>query len=108
MPGELEEKVAKFLKKRRGSETFTSFARKLGITASTLHRLEHKVQSPTLRLLQQISSRLKYKVENILFPEQMSPVLKEISKAPALPPTKSAKYAKKKRKPAARRKDSKL
>jgi transcriptional regulator with XRE-family HTH domain len=59
MPHELEEKVARFLRTRRGQQTYAAFARRLGLPPSTLFRLENQQQSPTLRILEQILDRLK-------------------------------------------------
>ena len=55
----LEKKLAAFLKKQRGESTYAAFSKKLGVTASTLYRLEHCEQSITLGRLQQIMDRLK-------------------------------------------------
>ena len=43
----MEMRLAEFLKQRRGAATSAQFARKLGITPSTLFRLEHPEQSIT-------------------------------------------------------------
>jgi len=55
----LEKKLAAFLKKKRGDVTYAAFSKKLGITASTLFRLENCEQSITLSRLEQIMQRLK-------------------------------------------------
>lgn len=68
----LERQLSAFLRKKRGDSTYAKFARKLGITPSTLHRLENSQQSATLRILQQIMSRLKSDLSD-LFPENCSP-----------------------------------
>ena len=39
--------------------TYAQFSRKLGVSPSTLHRIESGEQSATLKLLQQVLSRLK-------------------------------------------------
>jgi transcriptional regulator with XRE-family HTH domain len=55
----LDHQLATFLRKRRGQITYAAFARKLGITPSSLFRLENCQQSITLKTLQQIMDRLK-------------------------------------------------
>jgi transcriptional regulator with XRE-family HTH domain len=55
----LDNQLAIFLRKRRGEITYAAFARKLGITPSSLFRLENRQQSITLKTLQQIMDRLK-------------------------------------------------
>jgi transcriptional regulator with XRE-family HTH domain len=55
----LDKQLAIFLRKRRGEITYAAFARKLGITPSSLFRLENCQQSITLKTLQQIMDRLK-------------------------------------------------
>jgi transcriptional regulator with XRE-family HTH domain len=55
----LDNQLAVFLRKRRGQITYAAFAKKLGITPSSLFRLENCQQSATLKTLQQIMDRLK-------------------------------------------------
>jgi len=57
----LELQLGRFLRQKRGEQTYAEFARKLGITPSGLFRLEHAQSSITLRSLQQIMARLKCK-----------------------------------------------
>ena len=45
--------------------TFQQFSRKIGISDSTLHRLELGEQNVTLKTLEQMCSRLKCKVADI-------------------------------------------
>jgi transcriptional regulator with XRE-family HTH domain len=65
----LDHQLAKFLRERRGESTFAAFARKLGISASTLYRLENGEQSVTLQRLEQILARLKCDVKDV-FPQE--------------------------------------
>jgi len=65
----LDNQLAIFLRKRRGEVTYAAFARKLGITPSSLFRLENCQQSITLKTLQQILDRLKCSWSDI-FPAQ--------------------------------------
>jgi DNA-binding Xre family transcriptional regulator len=57
--------AASFLRKRRGDLTFKQFSRKIGISDSTLHRMEMAEQNVTLKTLEQICSRLKCRVTDI-------------------------------------------
>jgi transcriptional regulator with XRE-family HTH domain len=68
MPQQLEERMAQFLKERRGAQTYAAFAKKLGLPPSTLFRLEQRQQSPTLRLLEQILERLKCSYQDVFEP----------------------------------------
>jgi DNA-binding Xre family transcriptional regulator len=61
----LAKQLAVFLKKRRGNTTFQQFSRKIGISDSTLHRLELGEQNVTLQTLEQICDRLKCSVSEI-------------------------------------------
>jgi len=56
---DLDHKLAIFLKKARGDMTYAQFARKAGMTPSTLFRLENMQQSITLRRLEALLIRLK-------------------------------------------------
>lgn len=58
-------KLARFLRKERGEMTYEQFARKLGITKTTLFRIENGQQSITLRVLQQIVEKLKVDVADV-------------------------------------------
>ena len=64
----LDNQLAIFLRKKRGEITYAAFARKLGITPSTLFRLENCQQSITLKTLQQILDRLKCSLTDIFPP----------------------------------------
>lgn len=55
----LDKQFGQFLRQHRGDTSYAVFARKLGISASTLHRLENAEQSVTLGKLEEILKRLK-------------------------------------------------
>jgi transcriptional regulator with XRE-family HTH domain len=61
-----DKKVAAFLRKRRGDQAYRDFAPTLGMSSSTLHRLENLEQSVTLAKLHAIALRLRTTVEEIL------------------------------------------
>jgi transcriptional regulator with XRE-family HTH domain len=64
-PISYERQMANYLRKARGDETFRSFAKKLGISASSLQRLEQAEQNVTLRMVQQITHRLGVPIRDI-------------------------------------------
>ena len=55
----LVDKLAKNIRTRRGDKSQQVFARKLGISQSTLARLESAEQNTTLRTLQQLMKALR-------------------------------------------------
>jgi DNA-binding XRE family transcriptional regulator len=61
----LDKTLAAFLRKQRGQTPYAVFAKKLGITPSSLFRLENGEQSATLRTVQQISERLGVSIGDI-------------------------------------------
>ena len=69
MRNSFDQQVAAFLRKQRGEATYAHFAKKLGISASTLHRLENSQQSVTVRSLEHILGRLKCRLSEV-FPGQ--------------------------------------
>ena len=62
----LERKFAKKLKALRGSQSQVAFAKRLGISQSTLNRLENLEQSVTLYLLEKMGDRLKLDVVDLI------------------------------------------
>ncbi len=65
MAQRLAKQLGAFLRKRRGSLTYQQFSRKIGISDSTLQRLEMGEQNVTLKTLEQICGRLKCKVADL-------------------------------------------
>ena len=64
----LDKQFGRFLRQRRGAVSYAVFARQLGISASTLYRLETGEQSVTLGKLEEILKRLKASVRDV-FPK---------------------------------------
>ena len=58
-PCTLDRHFARWLRERRGDETYAELSRVTKVPISTLHRLEMGQQSITLRLLEQILRRLR-------------------------------------------------
>ncbi len=57
--------LAEFLRKKRGDETVRDFARKIGLTYGTLHRIENLQQSLTVGKLGEIMDRLDCSLDDI-------------------------------------------
>jgi transcriptional regulator with XRE-family HTH domain len=64
-PTDLDKKLAEFLKKQRGELSYAEFARKTGITASSLFRLENGQQSITLTRLHGLLKKLKVTMDEV-------------------------------------------
>ena len=65
MAQRLAKQLGAFLRKKRGNLTYQQFSRKVGISDSTLHRLEMGEQNVTLKTLEQICDRLKCGVADL-------------------------------------------
>ena len=61
----LDKQFGRFLRQRRGDASYAVFARQLGISASTLYRLETSEQSVTLGKLEDILKKLKASVRHV-------------------------------------------
>ncbi len=59
MAASLQIRLGRFLRKRRGPLSLPAFARKLGISSSSLHRMEMGEQNVTLKTLELVLKRLK-------------------------------------------------
>lgn len=65
----LAKQLGAFLRKKRGNLTYQQFSRKMGISDSTLQRLEMGEQNVTLKTLEHLSDRLHCKISE-LFDEE--------------------------------------
>jgi len=65
MGQKMAKQLGAFLRTKRGSLTYAQFARKVGISDSSLQRLETGEQNLTLKTLEHIVNRLKCKVSDI-------------------------------------------
>ena len=61
----LDKKFGRFLRGKRGKDSYAVFARKLGISASTLFRLETGEQSVTLGKMEDVLKKLKAGVRDV-------------------------------------------
>ena len=57
--------LGKFLRQRRGEMTYAQFARKIGISISSLQRMENGIQNVTLDTLETVARRLKASLRDI-------------------------------------------
>ena len=55
----MQKQLGQYLRERRGEMTLPAFARKLGISSSSLHRMEMGEQNVTLTTLERLLKRLK-------------------------------------------------
>jgi DNA-binding Xre family transcriptional regulator len=55
----MQKQLGHYLRKRRGDMTLPAYARKLGISSSSLHRMEMGEQNVTLTTLERLLKRLK-------------------------------------------------
>lgn len=65
MAQRLARQLGRYLRRRRGDLTLQQFARKLGVSDSTLQRLEVGEQNVTLKTLERILDRLKCEVSEV-------------------------------------------
>jgi len=61
----LRKQLAEFLKKQRGNQTYQQFARKIGLSDSTLQRIEMMEQNVTIDTIQHIVTRLRCRISDI-------------------------------------------
>jgi len=62
---QLRKELAEFLKKKRGRQTFAKFSRKIGLSTSTLQRIEVMQQNVSLDTLEQLLNRLHCRMSDI-------------------------------------------
>jgi transcriptional regulator with XRE-family HTH domain len=65
MATSLQVRLGRFLRQRRGDLSLPAFARKLGISSSSLHRMEMGEQNVTLKTLEVLLKRLKVDVAEV-------------------------------------------
>ncbi|MFN3409827.1 MAG: helix-turn-helix transcriptional regulator [Limisphaerales bacterium] len=65
----LERQLAAFLRKRRGPLSYAKFSRQVGLSHTTLHRLERGEHHLTLCKLETVLRKLKVRLKDI-FPEE--------------------------------------
>jgi len=55
----LQKQLGQFLRKKRGELSYPAFARKIGISSVSLHRMEMGEQNLTIKTLEHILKRFK-------------------------------------------------
>jgi DNA-binding Xre family transcriptional regulator len=65
MAASMQKQLAQFLRKRRGEMSYPAFARKMGVSSSSLHRMEMAEQNVTLKTLEYLLKRLKCRVTDV-------------------------------------------
>jgi transcriptional regulator with XRE-family HTH domain len=64
----LDRQLASFLRKARGNLSYAAFSKRVGLSHTTLHRLERGEHHLTLNKLETILTRLKVRLKDI-FPD---------------------------------------
>jgi transcriptional regulator with XRE-family HTH domain len=64
-----DRQLARYLRKARGGLSYADFARKVGVSHTTLHRIERGEHHITLDKLETILGRLKIKLRDV-FPAE--------------------------------------
>jgi DNA-binding Xre family transcriptional regulator len=65
MAASLRKQLGRFLRQKRGELTLPAYARKLGISTSSLHRMEMGEQNVTLKTLDQLLKRLNCRLSDV-------------------------------------------
>ena len=69
MQRNLDRQLAKFMRDARGSLSYADFAKKVGVSYTTLHRLERGEHHLTLNKLETILNKLRIKLKDV-FPDE--------------------------------------
>jgi transcriptional regulator with XRE-family HTH domain len=65
----LDKQLAIFLREQRGELSYAEFGKKVGLSHTTLHRIERAEHRLTINKLQTVLDRLKIKLSDV-FPEE--------------------------------------
>jgi transcriptional regulator with XRE-family HTH domain len=65
----LDREFARFMRKARGSLSYAEFAKNVGVSHTTLHRIERGEHHITLNKLETILARLRIKLKDV-FPDE--------------------------------------
>jgi DNA-binding Xre family transcriptional regulator len=61
----LQKQLGCFLRKKRGAMSYPAFARKLGVSSSSLHRMEMGEQNVTLKTLEHLMKRFRCSLSDL-------------------------------------------
>lgn len=67
--GKLIKQVGKRIRRLRGEQTLVQFANRIGVSKSTLQRIELGEQNLTVTTLEQIAVNLKIDIRDLMAPE---------------------------------------
>jgi len=65
----LDRQLARYLRRARGSLSYADFAKKVGVSHTTIHRIERGEHHLTLGKLETILGRLRIKLKDV-FPDE--------------------------------------
>lgn len=65
----LDRQLANFLKKKRGNLSYAGFSRRVGVSYTTLHRIERGEHHLTLNKLETILHKLRVRLKDV-FPDE--------------------------------------
>jgi transcriptional regulator with XRE-family HTH domain len=65
VPASMQKQLGQFLRKKRGDMSYPAFARKLGVSSSSLHRMEMGEQNVTLKTLEHILKRFNCDISDV-------------------------------------------
>jgi len=65
VPRKLRSQLGAFLKKQRGELTYAQFSRRIGVSKSTLQRLEQGEQNITVDTLEQLLGKLSVRIADV-------------------------------------------
>ena len=66
----LQKQIGRFLRRKRGAKTYAQFARKIGLSASSLQRMELGEQNVTVTTLEFLLKRFKCRITDIFDSEE--------------------------------------
>ena len=69
MQRNLDRQLARYLRRARGSLSYADFAKRVGVSHTTIHRIERGEHHVTLSKLETILARLRIKLKDV-FPDE--------------------------------------
>jgi len=66
----LQKQIGRFLRRKRGDKTYAHFARQIGLSASSLQRMELGQQNVTVATLEFLLKRFKCRITDIFDSEE--------------------------------------
>jgi transcriptional regulator with XRE-family HTH domain len=69
VPRHFDRQLAEFLRKERGNLSYAEFAKKVGLSHTTIHRIERGEHHLTLNKLETVLDKLKKRLSDV-FPDE--------------------------------------